>query len=866
MNKAIRAVAEQQRDELLKTLASLTAAQDPKLATIAGDIVAQMRNVRVIEEQLETERRQLASVIEATEVAIWEYDIPGDAVKINDRYADMLGYARAELEPVSLAIFLGLIHPDDQPQVKQALNDHLVGESRDFECEIRMRAKTGEWIWILTRGRVLVWSDSGEPVRMFGVHLNIQERKTQDESLRRISDTLNSTGRLGQIGGWELDLQTDQLVWTDETKRIHGVPLDYEPALESAIAFYAPEAQGPIAEAVENLIKTGEPWDLEVPLVRANGERIWVHAQGAAVFDDGTPIRLFGAFQDITERRELLQTVSRGREFLHVTLQSIGDGVITTDPQGRILWLNPVAERLTGWSPDAAEGAVIQDVFTLLNESTREPLDNPVIRCLDTERTGLSSSNALLLARDGEERSIEDSASPIVSDEGEVMGAVLVFRDVTEQRRLSGEMRYRARHDALTGLKNRVEFETRLEKLISDKDSNHEHGVLFIDLDQFKVVNDTCGHYVGDELLQRIASILQSVVRTQDLVARLGGDEFGIILERCPATKAQQIAEDVCEHVQAFRFVHKEHRFRIGSSVGLVRVHSDWADVSAVLQAADTACYAAKAAGRGRVHFFEESDKAIVSQRSETRWIRRIEDALDHDRFVVHFQPILAAKPSERAAEVPRLELLLRMISEDGELIPPGAFLPVAERFDLSSRIDRWVLKQALEWLDNPQIGNTKLFVNLSGRSLSDLMFQKDVKKTLEVVDRAKREQLVFEITETAMISSLKEARDFIEALQDLGVSIALDDFGSGMSSFGYLRSLPINYLKIDGQFVTSMLEDDLAMAAVRSFVDVASVLNVPTVAEHVDNEAVVNTLVEMGVHFVQGYYLGRPHPQPVCS
>ncbi|MEM1402577.1 MAG: EAL domain-containing protein [Pseudomonadota bacterium] len=824
------------------------------------ELVEELSAVEAVERKLEDERHQLASVIEATEVAIWEFDVVRDEVAINERWASLIGYAKTDLEPVSIDTFESRIHIDDLALMRDNLEKHLTGGARDFECDIRMRHRDGHWIWIMTRGRVVERDEEGNPLRMFGVHLDIRERKEQEAYSKQLSSLLESTGRLGRIGGWDLNLLTNDLIWTDETKRIHGVPLDYEPDLQSAINFYAPEAREEVGAAVDTATKTGQPWDLEVPLIRANGARIWVHAQGCAVFEEGRPVRLFGAFQDITERRALLQSVSEGRELHRVTLESIGDGVITTDPYGRITWLNPVAERLTGWSPDIARGLSVNDVYHLVTEGTREPVENPISRCLVDQRVVKNSSDTMLLARNGTEHGIEDSAAPIINDEGDLLGAVMVFHDVTEQRRLSGEMRYRARHDSLTGLSNRAEFESRLEQLLLEAASTgSEHGVLYIDLDQFKVVNDTCGHAIGDKLLQKVASILAGSVRSVDTVARLGGDEFGMILERCPARQTARVAEQVCQQIRDFRFVHEEHRFRVGSSIGLVQMHGGWADVSSVLQAADTACYAAKEAGRDRVHIYADADEAIVNQRSETQWIRRIEAALENDRFVTHFQPIVPSQRREWAGSQPRMELLLRMVGEDDTLIPPAAFLQVAERFKLITRIDRWVTNRAIEFLSEEKLESATLFVNLSGVSITDPVFQDFTVAAFEALEESQRQRIVFEITETAMISNLPLAREFLERLQKLGVNIALDDFGSGMASYGYLKSLPLNYMKIDGQFVSSMLDDELALAAVRSFIDVASILKIPTIAEHVDNEAVLKALGEMGVTYCQGYHLGRP-------
>lgn len=826
------------------------------LAVAAGELIG------VRYQDLAREQQQLTNVIEATDVAIWEYDVPSGGININERWAGLLGYSKQELEPVTLDTFWELIHTGDQHNVAEALEKHLQGEASSYECEIRMRHKDGRWIWLLTRGRVLEWDKDGGPLRMFGVHLDIQIRKAQHESLTHMSELLNTTGAMAKVGGWQLNLESQELIWTDETKRIHGVPLDYEPDVEAAISFYAPEGQDPIREAVDRATTTGEPWDLELPLIRADGETIWVHAQGCAIFEDEEPVLLYGAFQDITERRKLLLDVSEHREQLRVTLESIGDAVITTDASGKITWLNPIAETLTGWPSDLAQGLPLGDVFHAVYEHDRTPIAEPVSRCLEERRIVTLADDTVLVSRSGQEYGIEDSAAPILTEDDELLGAVMVFRDVTEQRRLTGEMRFRAKHDALTKLINRAEFEARLGVLLEEaREDGSEHAVLYVDLDQFKIVNDSCGHTVGDVLLQKLAIVFRDAVRARDTVARLGGDEFAIILERCPGDRALQIAEQVCERVRDFRFIHGEQRFRVGASIGLVQVSGAWTSVSAILQAADTSCYAAKDAGRDRVHVYESGDVAILNQRSETRWATLLEAALDEGRFVLFKQPIVPTGSGDGVCTQKRIELLLRMQQEDGELVPPGAFMPVAERFHLISRIDRWVIESALIALASPKHSETTFFLNLSGRSVGDRLFQDFVLAAIRRQDLSMRERLVFEITETAMISNLADAREFFQELRELGVGLALDDFGAGMSSFGYLNSLPISYLKLDGQFVGSMENDKLALAAIRAFIDVATTLEIPTIAEHVENEAELQTLRDMGVHYVQGYHIDVPAP-----
>lgn len=436
----------------------------------------------------------------------------------------------------------------------------------------------------------------------------------------------------------------------------------------------------------------------------------------------------------------------------------------------------------------------------------------------------------------------------------------MVFHDVTEQRRLSGEVSYRATHDLLTGLVNRTEFETRLRRLLHTTHENKsQHALMYIDLDQFKIVNDTCGHSVGDELLQQIAKMLQIAVRTRDTLARLGGDEFGVILEHCSPEQAQRVAQDICDRMENFRFLHDLHRFRIGTSIGLVPIDNRWANMSLLMQAADTSCYAAKDAGRNRVHVWFDTDQAMRARHSETQWATRIENALDEDRFELYAQHIVDLNDSETGLHA---EVLLRMIDRDGTIVSPGLFIPAAERFHLATRIDRWVMRNAIAWLQNRCAGaptiNT-LSVNLSGQSMGDRSFHRQLMNLLHEAGSNICHQLCVEITETAAITNMADASYFIEQMHQLGVRVALDDFGAGSSSFGYLKNLSVDILKIDGQFTKDLLVDPLDDAAVRCFVDVARVVGIKTVAEFVDSNGLLARVKELRIDFAQGFLMHKP-------
>jgi len=566
---------------------------------------------------------------------------------------------------------------------------------------------------------------------------------------------------------------------------------------------------------------------------------------------------------DADERRQVEEALYRERELAQVTLASIGDGVIRTDPQGRIDYLNPAAERLTGWRAEEAIGHAVPEVFQLVDEVTRRPLTDPMVRCLAEKRVVESPGHTLLVSKDGQEYSVRDSAAPIYDRDGASLGAVLVFKDVTELRGMEREMTYLASHDALTGLLNRREFEVRLQRAIRSAGAEQRHHVLlYLDLDEFKVVNDTCGHLVGDEMLKQTTGLLRSRVRRSDVLARLGGDEFGILLEDCPLDHARQIAEEMRRTVRELRFCWRDQIFEVGVSIGLVSINAD-SDLGQLMSAADAACYVAKDRGRNCVHEYEMDDTLVAERQGEMQWIHRIHRALEDRRFRLFYQTIQPLGGEDPSHEI-LCEIFLRMLDHAGEIIEPTAFIAAAERYHLMASLDRWVLKTALGALAEAQRSEEShpvLFaVNVSGQSIGEAGFLAYVVEQLEksCVD-ARR--LCFEITETAAISKLDSAIRFISVLKNKGCRFILDDFGSGLSSFAYLRDLEVDFLKIDGKFVQNMMEDRVKRAMVESIHQIGHVMGLRTIAEWVENRPTLEALQDLGVDYAQGYFLCRPQP-----
>ncbi|HEX6898702.1 MAG TPA: EAL domain-containing protein [Thermoanaerobaculia bacterium] len=579
---------------------------------------------------------------------------------------------------------------------------------------------------------------------------------------------------------------------------------------------------------------------------------------------DGEITGCVGIAVDITERKQAEEALYREKERAQVTLASIGDGVIRADPQGRIDYLNLVAETLTGWKAEDAIGRTVGEVFRLVDEITRKPLGDPVVRCLDESRVVESPGNVLLLSADGKEYSVRDSAAPIYDRRGGALGAVLVFKDVTELRGMEREMIYLASHDPLTGLINRREFEVRLKRAIRGaRADRRQHVLLYLDLDEFKVVNDTCGHLVGDEMLKQITALLRSRVRRSDLLARLGGDEFGVLLEDCPIDHARQIAEEMRRTVREFRFCWRDQIFEVGVSIGFVPINADSGDLAQVLSAADAACYVAKDSGRNRVHEYELDDTLVAERYGEMQWIHRIHRAFEDRRFRLYYQLIqpLGAENSSRDL---LCEVFIRMLDRTGKAIEPSAFIAAAERYHLIGSLDRWVVKTAFSALAEAQRrewSRPVLFaINLSGQSIGEESFLTYVAEELEKSHVDPR-RICFEITETAAISKLDSAIRFISVLKAKGCRFILDDFGSGLSSFAYLRDLQVDFLKIDGEFVQNMMEDRVKRAMVESINQIGHVMGLQTIGEWVENRQTLEALKEMGVDYAQGYWLCRPQP-----
>ncbi len=614
-------------------------------------------------------------------------------------------------------------------------------------------------------------------------------------------------------------------------------------------------------------VNSGRMQHFETCLQHKDGTHIWISENSHYKYDEnGDAICIEGTIRDITALKQAKEALHQEKERAQVTLGSIGDGVITTDLNGNIEYMNTVAEQSTGWKLQDARSKPMTEVFKLIEEKTLEPTPNPATLCLEQGKSTMIAGHLLLIHRYRNQRlSVEVNASPIRDSNADITGVVLVFHDVTELRGLAKKMSYQATHDSLTGLLNRREFENRVKNAIENaRTEGVRHAICYVDLDNFKVVNDTSGHFAGDELLKQLTIKLRMELREADTLARLGGDEFGVLLEGCSTENAREPAEAIRKVVEDFRFVWDNRSFRIGASIGLVQITQDSGTLADLLSAADSACYIAKDQGRNRVHVYQPDDEAVSERHGQMQWVQRIQDVLEQNRFRLFFQPIAKLNHPAGEKKLTHGEVLIRMLDENNRIVGPGSFIPAAERYQLMPAIDRWVVSNTFKTLtldkENVEEHVSSCCINLSGQSLSDIRFMDFIIDEINNYG-VSPELLVFEITETAVIANLCNASKLISTLREMGCRFALDDFGVGLSSFGYLKNLAVDYLKLDGCFVKNMVRDNIDHAMVQAINQIGHTMNIKTIAEFVEDEATLEAVRSVGVDYAQGYVIAKPIP-----
>ncbi len=558
---------------------------------------------------------------------------------------------------------------------------------------------------------------------------------------------------------------------------------------------------------------------------------------------------------------QLVSDMKSERERAEVTLHSIGDAVITTNINGKIEYMNHVAESLTGWTLESARNKAVQDVFRIEDLDTGEPIHDVVKSCL-YDGISIKKSILSLVSKNGTNKDIESSISPILKTSGNVEGVVIVFHDETQRRQLEKTIKHQAAHDPLTNLLNRDAFDIKLSDYVYDAKNNNKHHVLcYLDLDRFKLINDTAGHSAGDQCLIQITSLIQSCIRSNDVLGRLGGDEFGLILKNCTQKGALKITGNISKTISKMKFNWDGCDYSLGVSIGINPLSKNSQDAADAIRKADLACYTAKDHGKGRIYVYEEENSELIRRQEETYWATRISEAIENNRLQLYAQPIVALKnktPLKR-----HVEILVRLLDKDNNLISPNAFIPAAERYNLMHLVDRKVIFETFSFIHKYSDKDeciTHYSINLSGNTIDDkeiIDYIKDTANKFKIDERL----ICFEITETAAIKNLSKAKSLIKNLKACGFKFALDDFGSGLSSFQYLKNLPVDYLKIDGSFVSDMVNNNIDHAMVAAINQVAHIMGIETIAEYVENEQIMKRLQDLNVDYGQGYGIEQPKP-----
>ena len=815
--------------------------------------------------QCQESAQRYQHLYENTPAMLHSVNTQGELVSVSNMWLENLGYERHEvLGRKSIEFFT----KESQQGVQQALPEYFqTGVCVDVPYQ--MVCKNGKVIDVLLSA-IVQRDENGQITRSLTVIIDVTERniaeKTHQESEQRFRLMADAAPVLIWSSGVDKKCNYFNKGWLDFT----GRTLKQE--IGNGWEAIHPDDIRRCLDTYATAFDLRQDVSVEYRLRRFDGEYRWVFERATPRFlPNGEFCGYIGWCIDITQQKNLEQALSQElsqeKEHAQITLNSIGDGVIRTNKQKEVIYFNPIAKQLTGWNETQVKGRPLSAIFHIINEMTGKSIENPLEYLLGEKFTSIPST--LLISRDGSQYCIEGSAAPMRDEQDSILGFVLVFRDVTQKRSLTSQLSWQANHDRLTGLVNRYYFEKKVvDALESAQVENKHHILCLLDIDQFKVVNDTCGHRAGDELLCQISMVIQQQIRSADTLARVGGDEFAVMLYQCTLNQAQAIAEKIRQAIEDFRFIWEDKSFGIGSSIGIVQIDSNSFNLESILSAADVACYAAKYKGRNRIQVYKADDIELAEQRQQRQWTLEIRQALETNRLRLYVQPIVTTKDTENRNV--HFEVLLRMVDKFEEIVSPGNFIPAAERYDLMSLLDRWVIENSFLHLEREfsrhessraqNLQNSIYAINLSGASLNDDYFLDFLTQRLNCFQFSP-EIICFEITETVAISDLNKVSIFMGKLKELGCKFALDDFGAGMSSFSYLKTLPVDFLKIDGRFIRDILQDPTTCAIVESINHVGHVMGLQTIAENIESTQIIHQLQSIGVDYLQGFAVAQPEP-----
>ncbi|MES2741728.1 MAG: EAL domain-containing protein [Pseudomonadota bacterium] len=855
---------------------AITALRDSKGALLGFSKTTLDLTTHKLLEDCKREKAEINVILEAAESGTWKWNVATDQVQVSHHFLRLLGYGDGDIV-LRFEEWLNFIRPGCRDDFRSKLSEsRQQAPGSALETELRLIRHDGSEAWFFIRA---TWHADplGGASELVGVCVGIDSLKQSQQETERLNQQLKAErARFANIldelpsGVMLADAPSGKLTYQNraaEQMLGRGLQaLDSYREYSNYYTFFNMRGERvqsedlPLARAVRTSeLSVAE----ELVYVRKDGSQCHFAVTTGSVLDsDGVSRIAIAVLHDVSNLKTAQLQAATEKERAQVTLAAITDGVITIDRSGTVMSINPAAERLIGASQGDVQGKPYRDVLCFDQDSNGETMMDAIGQCLNQRRVLSNLVHATLVGQRGERHTVESAVAPVSLNDGEQVGAVLILHDITESKRLIRRLGFEASHDALTGLVNRREFETRLLRTLerAHHSGGNDAALLYMDLDQFKIVNDSCGHSAGDELLKQLASLYTEHVRERDTLARIGGDEFALIVEHCSLAEAVAVAEKILDATRNFRYGCQGQLFQLGISIGLTPIDRSLLSIEEALRRADHACYIAKESGRNRMYVHYSDNVDFAQRRSDMHWVTKLASAFQNDQLQLYYQPILALGDGGMRRHY---EILLRMKNGASEPIGPGTFLPAAERYDVILKIDRWVLKQTLDWLERHPDHTTDLemcSINLSRRSLADLSFHKFAADLIDA-STVPAEKLCFEITENGAIANMQKTIEFIEALSARGCRFSLDDFGSGMTSFAYLKQLPVDFIKIDGSFIQMMSSSAVDYEMVRFTNDISHMMGRKTIAEYVSDPAILSSLREIGVDFAQGYWVGEPRP-----
>ena len=774
----------------------------------------------------------------------------------------MLAYEENDISE-NLNEWFSRIHPDDAHEVMKKIKMHLDGITSVYTAEYRLKCKDGHYKWVLDRGKIISTTPDNKPSRLIGTHTDIELLKAAESEREKLTERFKLAIESGKIGVFELHLSTGKLDWDDRMIELYDLRADESHDKESDWAKHVhPKDLDRVNKEFQATITTGQDFDSEFRIITRMGNIRYIRARATPIYNKSNQVEsVLGINWDITEEKILTNELFEEKERLDITLRSIGDAVIVTDENGLITFTSAVAQQLLGKNTHQLHGKDLSSVCTLKQDDESSRTIHPVNLCLEQKKTVKSTDYLNLVTTHGKNYFVQYTANPLRSANDEMIGCVLVLQDVTTTQRLQHELAHQATHDALTGLINRREFERKLAHHLNDERAHvTTHVVAMLDLDNFKIVNDTAGHHAGDELLKHIADILNKRTRASDIIARIGGDEFAIIFPNCEMSHAANIADMIVNAVKQYRFNWEDKTYEIGVSIGLSAFKPKEVTMEKLLAQADMACYQAKHMGGDSVTIYTEDKTINEKLHAEIQIVPRINSALENDEFLLYVRETLPTHsiPSDNTL----YEVLIRMVDDNQNLIMPSQFIKIAERHHLMPAIDEWVLnrlliKQAEHLIQRPHIS---LSINLSSQSIHTPSFLDKFARILSLT-KIEHRRLGFELTEKALQHHDDTLSQFLALLERSGCFILLDDFGAGLNTFDKLKNFPSKFVKIDGHLIRQLNKSETNKIIIESINALAHRLEVKTIAEYVENNELRALVREMGLDYMQGDAVAKAIP-----